>query len=420
MRRVIAVVAGLLASIFGWTAASAIDTSIKPKSRNWDAFYVGLNAGHIRANARWTDQFGFTTGDFSNEGTSLGFTVGKNWQSGLWVYGVEGDLARSILRAEVPAFVCFPLNCQSELTSLATLRGRIGFLLSPDILVFGTAGLAAGNLRHGNFLFASANNTALGYAAGAGVEARVSQNWTLKAEYIFVDLDGGEACGTAICFVSIQNDKFNAHAFRVGLNWHFDQSSAPQQHVVPVAQWNGFYAGVVFGYGQVDTEWSDSFFGTTSGPFDGKGGVGGLNAGFSWQLGRWVYGVEGDAAFAKIKTENCCLTIESQIQHLYTLRGRLGYLVTPTTLLYATGGVAAASVKHGFAGLQTASALQIGSAVGAGLELQLAQNWTIKGEYLLIKFKDTEACGFFICFPTTLTSDYLDVQMVRFGLNRYF
>jgi outer membrane immunogenic protein len=420
MRRVTAAAAGLLMSIFGWTAASAIDTSIGPQSRNWDGFYIGLNASHIRANARWTDQFGFTTGDFSGEGTSLGFTAGKNWQSGLWVYGVEGDLARSILRAEIPAFACFPLNCQSELTSLATLRGRIGFLLSPDLLIFGTAGLAAGNLRHGNFLFASANNTALGYAAGAGVEARVAQNWTLKAEYIFVDLESNEACSSAICLISVQNNKFNAHAFRLGLNWHFDQSAAPQLHVVPAVQWSGFYAGMIFGYGHVETEWSDSF-GFRSGPFDGSGGVAGLNAGFNWQSGRWVYGLEADGAFAKIKTENCCFTIESQIQHLFTLRGRLGYLVTPTTLLYASGGVAAASIKHGFVGVQTASALEVGSAVGAGLELQLAQNWTMKGEYLLIKFKDSDVCGFnFICFPAVVTSDYLDIHLVRFGFNRYF
>lgn len=407
--------------MLAWTSAGAIESNIGPR---WDGYYVGMKAGYVQGVARWTDNLGFTTGDFSGAGVVLGITAGRNWQQGRWVYGVEGDLSLAELLASSSAFTCFPLDCRTSLTGLATLRGRAGYLVTPEILFFGTGGLAIGKFTHGNVLFDSAKNTGTGFVLGAGVEAKVAPRWTVKAEYLFARLNGGETCPFGLCIIGVENDRFDAHIFRLGLNWHFNQGAAPQPAVMRRGGWQGFYAGLFIGHAQVFTEWSDPSFGATSGEFEGKNTIGGINAGFNWQNGRWVYGIEGDAALVNIKatsaTSIClCFPADTEISYLFTLRGRLGYLVTPGTLLFATGGVAIAPMKFGNFFLQTGSDVGVGPALGAGIEVQAFRDWTVRSEYLFASFGSQEACGALLC-AGALYSDYIRFHMLRLALNRYF
>lgn len=414
MVRVGTAAAALLTSAIAWTSAGAVEANIAPRS--WDGYYIGVNAGYLRANASWSDNFGFTTGDFSGSGTAIGLTAGKNRQRGRWVYGIEGDLSLAELRAESFALACFPISCRSDLTSLATLRGRLGYLYAPDLLVFGTAGAAAAGLDHGNFFFSSAKNTAFGFTVGAGVEKRIAPQWTVKAEYLFVHIGGNEACSASLCLVSVENDKFQAHVFRVGLNRHFGQSSPVTMPPASQNRWTGFYAGAFTGYARADTEYVFPL-GATTGRFDGDGMLGGVNLGYNWQNGRWVYGVEGDASFVAVKA-SFFGALETEISQLFTLRGRAGYLVMPGTLLFASGGVAAAPMKFSLFGLGTASSLEFAPVVGAGLEVRLSGNWTVKGEYLFAAFGSADPCG--VLCAGLVSSDYLNLSQLRVGINRYF
>ncbi len=77
---------------------------------------------------------------------------------------------------------------------------------------------------------------------------------------------------------------------------------------------------------------------------------------------------------------------------LWTLRPRVGFLVVPNLLVYATGGLALSEVHSSFqftddyeGGASAAGSLsgtRIGWTVGGGVEYALAQNWSIKAEYL--------------------------------------
>jgi outer membrane immunogenic protein len=422
MKRVRTAVAGILASIFWWSAANALDTNIGPQLRSWDGFYVGVTAGTARGTAHWTDNFFLDSGNFSGDGTLIGVTFGRNWQSGRWVYGFEGDLSRSTLSA-ISDVGCFPVDCRTAMEWFGTLRGRLGYLITPGLLVFGTAGVSAGKFNHSVSGVTTASNFKGGLVIGAGVEKVIAPRWTMKAEYLFSDFADGEACPASLCILAVQN-KFDAHIFRIGLNHHFGPSGAPQLASARPANWNGFYGSVILGYGRGDTEWSDPFFGTTSGEFNGKGALAGFGAGYNWQNARWVFGVEGDAAFTWIKTVSVtpfclCFSAQSEIEQLFTLRGRAGYLVSPNTLLFVTGGVAVASLKFGNINQATGNAIEFGPTIGAGIEVQAIRNWTVKTEYLFASFGSSEACGFFVCFGT-LNSDYMRVHMMRFALNRYF
>jgi outer membrane immunogenic protein len=425
MKRVGVAVAAFVASIFYWTAANAIDTDIGPRW-NWSGYYIGVTAGYANANARWTDDLGFTSGNFSGQGVTFGFTGGRNWQNGRWVYGLEGDLSFTNLLADTAAFLCFPFDCRSQLTSFGTLRGRFGYLLNPDLLFFGTAGIAIGKFEHGNLVFASANDMRAAPVLGVGVERKVAPLWTLKAEYLFAPFGGGVACDVSVCGFIIENDKFDLHVFRVGLNRQFGPAgNAPEFPVTQTNRWAGFYVSLFAGYGKSQTEWSDLVFGVNSGAFDGSGALAGLGAGFNWQTGRWVYGLEGDAALAWIKASSpgpiCgCLPGETEIASLYTFRGRLGYLVTPSTLMFASGGLALATFKHGNATFQATTAIEPGVTIGTGIEVQAFANWTLKGEYLFAAFGESSACGsLFVCLGIQ-QADYVHLHVFRFGLNRYF
>ena len=121
---------------------------------------------------------------------------------------------------------------------LATIRGRVGVTVTPNFLIYGTGGVAFGDVRSAtNVAFTSTtdaysgsiDNTRVGWTAGAGGEWMFAPKWSLKAEYLYVDLGTASytnACVTAVCtaFVSpptYQTDlRVHEHIARIGVNYH--------------------------------------------------------------------------------------------------------------------------------------------------------------------------------------------------------
>jgi outer membrane immunogenic protein len=96
------------------------------------------------------------------------------------------------------------------------------------------------------------------------------------------------------------------------------------------SNWQGLYAGVHAGFGD-------------SGSADGF--VGGGQIGYNWQTGRLVYGVEADFSLSSIEEEVRfgMLHASASLDWLATARGRVGYLIDPKILAYATAGLGIAS-----------------------------------------------------------------------------
>lgn len=122
-----------------------------------------------------------------------------------------------------------------------------------------------------------------------------------------------------------------------------------------------------------------------------SGFIGGIQAGYNWQFDKIVAGIETDIQGASLKKSTILLDnndakLETKINWLGTTRVRLGYLPTERLLAYVTGGVAYGGVKASltdYYGFDTStSKTKAGYAIGAGLEYALADNWTVKGEYL--------------------------------------
>jgi outer membrane immunogenic protein len=195
----------------------------------WTGFYVGLNAGAGWNNSdRGYSEFGFTPNTFGSlpSNNDAGFTggaqAGYNMQFGSFVAGVEGDI-NYIDRGNGGSFVISPTATESYNLSIGnsnnwfgTVRGRLGFAFD-RFLVFGTGGLAFGGKVGGAGGTYSATTTTVdntdplnpvttttttttaltgsgnsknnvGWALGGGVEYAFSNAWSVKLEYLHVDL----------------------------------------------------------------------------------------------------------------------------------------------------------------------------------------------------------------------------------------
>jgi outer membrane immunogenic protein len=222
--------AGIAAAAFCGAPAIAADMPVKgPVYKaapapmfNWSGFYVGIEGG-----GGWGDtehhnvEAGGSSGIHRISGGLFGGTYGYNWQSGSWVFGLEGDISWSGIKRDFTgdggAFCPAALQCQTDLRWLGTDRARVGYAWD-RLLVYGTAGVAYGNVE-GHILapaFPSGNNTRAGLIYGGGVEWAIAPYWSLKAEYLRADL------GDKVTYVGNESISLkNVDIVRVGLNYKF-------------------------------------------------------------------------------------------------------------------------------------------------------------------------------------------------------
>jgi outer membrane immunogenic protein len=200
-------------------------------AQNWAGPYVGVQGGYAWGRAEKTDDTPFTTGRYDVRGALVGGTLGYNWQNGSLVYGVETDLAYAWIKGSTigtdPASGnCVALYCDSEIKALGTLRGRFGVAYQNTFLPYVTGGLAYANVRAsegvpGAFL-GSGSDWVVGWTVGAGLEAKVAPNWSVKAEYLYVDLGNHDIFTVTFGGLPFaQRVSTTAHVARVGLNYHF-------------------------------------------------------------------------------------------------------------------------------------------------------------------------------------------------------
>lgn len=196
---------------------------------NWGGIYIGLNGGYGFGNSNWNATPGLGggatgTGDFDINGALAGGTIGANFQSGQFVFGVEADGDWTNMTGSTSAGDCVGFTCQTSSDWLATVRGRLGYAFD-RVLIYGTGGGAAGDVKAtftAGGVTGSTDSTEFGWTAGAGVEVGLTENITAKVEYLFVDLENG-SCSTTVCgTASAVPVQFDASLVRAGLNFKFN------------------------------------------------------------------------------------------------------------------------------------------------------------------------------------------------------
>jgi outer membrane immunogenic protein len=239
--------------------------------------------------------------------------------------------------------------------------------------------------------------------------------------------------------------------------------------IVEVWTWDKFYVGVNGGYSWGRSDTSGTFYNnvtgvqlspTQSGNINLDGWVFGGQIGKNWQFNNWVVGLEADGQWTNEKggrnftcvtgpVGGACSTItggplagvaptttfDQEISWFATFRPRVGALVTPSALLYVTGGLAVAGIKtngviSGFTAGQVPTSVawsndqtKWGWVIGAGLEARLGGNWTGKIEGLYMDYGSVSSSPALITSSPQLRFDYTskvtDV-VLRAGVNYHF
>ncbi|VIO74004.1 outer membrane protein [Bradyrhizobium ivorense] len=211
MRNLLLASAGLLV-LSAFAPASAADMAARapyvkapPPAAiyNWTGFYIGGFGGYASENS----------GNPKMEGGFGGGTVGYNWQAGNFVYGLEADGAWADVDASVSGF---GVTVKSKIEALGTVRGRVGFAVD-QVLFYGTGGYAwVDNKLSVTALgvTASQSNFHSGWTVGAGIEAFIAPQWSLKGEYLYRSLDSETYFG-------VPSGTLELHSVQFGVNYHF-------------------------------------------------------------------------------------------------------------------------------------------------------------------------------------------------------
>jgi outer membrane immunogenic protein len=239
---------------------------VAPPAYSWTGFYIGGNAGFASHHSDRVTNLtvcgpcafngGFDARDLaaiaangSPRTTSSGFTggvqAGYNQQYGNAVFGVEVDFgsfrSRPARLVTAPFTFTAPAGTYTIGTSssadwLFTARGRLGWAVLPNTMLFATGGVAVADLGVANSYIdtfgppgtgsSSNKSTKAGWTAGAGVETAINRNWSFKAEYLYMDFGSVTttmnvtAPGFTPSPVTTRDD-VTAHVVRLGLNYRF-------------------------------------------------------------------------------------------------------------------------------------------------------------------------------------------------------
>jgi outer membrane immunogenic protein len=254
------------------TSAMAADLAVKappipPVVYDWTGFYIGLNLGYSwgrSSDLSTLTNFPLGLPYFSNtdssrmDGVVGGAQAGYNWQVTNWVLGIEQDLdgtgQRSKRSFTCPTGVCtpatplggplalvvlvpgpaVPFSMSQRLDWFSTIRGRVGYLVTPKVLLYGTGGFAFGNVATSETVAGSpigftSTDTRYGWTAGAGIEGIIAPNWTARLEYLYLDLGtttGSFLTGVPANPVGLLSSNFSSHItdniLRVGVNYTFN------------------------------------------------------------------------------------------------------------------------------------------------------------------------------------------------------
>jgi outer membrane immunogenic protein len=189
----------------------------------------------------------------------------------------------------------------------------------------------------------------------------------------------------------------------------------------PYLDWSGVYVGVNGGWEQGRSHFDFDGLGASSGRFGASGWQAGGTAGFNYQLGHMVLGVESDIDWSNLSGSTACpvtgLTCQTQNNWLGTARGRVGYAVD-RFLPYVTGGLAVGDINANVANVGSATTTNVGWTAGLGVEYAISKNWSTKVEYLHVNLGSFD-CGS-ACSATPPVNVRLNEDLMRAGLNYKF
>lgn len=388
----------LVLSAFGAGTGVAADSRAPvPKAPpvaayDWSGAYVGAHAGYAFGVSRW-EQNKLALDFLSSRGFTAGLLAGYNLMlSPRLMAGLEGDVSwpdveHRIVTPDLGGGEIATLKLAQ--TSAYSLRARLGVLITPQTLLYGTGGWARTRSEYSfespaTPFFESSTQWVSGLQAGAGVEARLGGPWRARLEYLHTFYRAHTVSSSVL---GTFDSTPSVGVGRLALVSHL----GPQTAGVPVwtaasptPSWSGIYVGAAIGPGAGSTKVESVAVAGVPAPgltIDGMGVTGIAAAGLVGVnlrvTDRVVAGVESEALPGISATD-------FKLGATVAVRGRVGYLVTPANLVFLTGGwlttgVRTTDLANGriVVPSQRVNALQ----VGAGLESAITNHWLARFDY---------------------------------------
>jgi outer membrane immunogenic protein len=250
----------VLASTLCTSAAMAADLPPVPAAVaplapafSWSGFYLGVNIGY--GGGQFSYPFAFTaidgsggfggTASVTSGGVLGGGQVGYNWAfANNFLLGFETDFDGAAIRGKVQLDAsgfsgpgALSVSAGSKIQTLGTVRGRAGYAFD-RFLVYATGGFAYGQVSSevnisapdGGGLSISRTPMRTGWTVGGGFEYAITNNLTVKTEYLYVDLGNDAALFNGLILGQVNanvHQKTTANIVRAGLNYKFDWFAAP-------------------------------------------------------------------------------------------------------------------------------------------------------------------------------------------------
>jgi outer membrane immunogenic protein len=182
---------------------------------------------------------GYATGEYSSDiseqidheptGGLLGVQVGWSLSTGPMVFGIDADVARTNIEGEDSVTtIGYKSDVSHDINYLGTVRGRVGFMAGP-VLIYGTAGLAFADLdnklvvSYGGQLVGSDEQDSwhTGWTAGLGVEYPITPNFSVGAEYLYIDMGREEITMHVGGYPVTDKGDLNLNVGRLGFRFRF-------------------------------------------------------------------------------------------------------------------------------------------------------------------------------------------------------
>jgi len=203
-------------------AAAVLAIAGAASAQDFSGPYIGAQVGYAWGDASMPygnvgGPFNSTQDDANIDGVVLGGRAGYNWQSGQWVFGVEGDIEWTDMNGDDGGsggdVNGVDINWQGS------IRGRVGWAFQPDTMIYATAGWQFQDVDASSPADGDINETIDGAVYGVGFEHRFDDSWTGTIEYRHADMNQQRFSFPIDGYdegIETDND-----SVRLGVNWTF-------------------------------------------------------------------------------------------------------------------------------------------------------------------------------------------------------
>jgi outer membrane immunogenic protein len=184
-----------LVALSATAPALAADLAARPYTKapamiatvyDWSGFYIGINGGGGSSHATWDFVGVGREGSHDATGGTVGGQIGYRWQSGQWVFGVEGQGNWADFSGD-NASALFATRNRTKIDAFGLITGQVGYAWN-NVLVYVKGGAAVVSNKYeisstAGALLSSSSDSRWGGTVGAGLEYGFAPNWSVGVEY---------------------------------------------------------------------------------------------------------------------------------------------------------------------------------------------------------------------------------------------